>query len=435
MRHNPIRACVTLLLFPGLAASALACGDAGVVEVVQDGGETDPLEPGIEVHATLTPLTAQALAPLGWSGGVPGVTLKYSRIDNGVYLWTTVTTDAQGRFFVGELEPGDYWFSGERVLSASEAAGLPASQETAGVLGGAPSRIRVQADIRTLVEIPLSLDDPGTLVISEVQMNIPEPWDVGGTYLGGGYLELHNSSESVVYLDGMLLGMAYDWILEADHHPCATTQGIRTDSTTLWADVLWRFPGAGGEYSVGPGETVLIAASATDHRDVHSSLTDLRDADFELQNLFSGGADNPGVPNLDEVGPTLLMRFGFSRHKVFWYLATPLGDLGALPSMVDPGGSDRTYVGMPADRILDVAMIVTDNSGNALSLWYGKCDRGVAARFDRVPGGYFTAAEKTMTSQRRVVTTLEGRRVLLDTNTSGVDFVLLPQSPGWIPGG
>lgn len=422
----------TLLLSLGIAVTALGCGDTGVVEVEPE-AEPDTLAPGLELQVVLTPQTAQTLAPLGWSKGVPGVTISYSRVDNGRYVWTRITTDEEGSVFLGALEPGDYWFAAERALTANEVEALPATLEAVGVLAGAPPRIRVAAGERTPVEVRLHLDEPGTLVISEVQMNTPESWETGGLYRGGGYMELYNNSEDVVYLDGMILGMAYDWILEADHHPCAATRAIRTDSTTLWADVLWRFPGSGADYPVGPGETVLIAASATDHRDVHPSLVDLREADFELQGLLEGGADNPGVPNLEEIGPTLQMRFGFRRHKAFWYLAAPVGNIAALPSTPDPGEGGRQYLGIPAELVLDVAMLMTDNSGSSTAARYGKCDRGVAPVFDQLPGGFFDASQETITPQRRVVKTLDGRRVLLDTNTSAVDFVLLPQSPGRIP--
>lgn len=269
-------------------------------------------------------------------------------------------------------------------------------------------------------------------------MASPPPWETGGTYHGSKFFELYNNGGQTAYLDGMLLAHAYAFWRELGsfgHHRCSVTEPMRSDAEGVWTDVIWQFPGSGSDHPVAPGETVLIAVAAADHTGVHSTTLDLSNADFELDPA-AAGADNPAAPNLGNVGPRLggtIVGWGLNGGEAFYVLASPV-DVAGLPLRRDPGtDKDWRFRRIPADRILDVAVIWWDTSEAEVSIT-PPCKDPVHPSFDRLPGGYLRsgAVEPTLSASRRTVELRGGGSALLDTNTSKVDFYRSERTPGWI---
>jgi len=263
-----------------------------------------------------------------------------------------------------------------------------------------------------------------------------------GGYQGSMYVELYNNSEAVVHLDGMLLGQFYHWFKDLSHnhhHGCAETESMRVDPEGLWAANFFRFPGSGSEHPVAPGQVVLIAVSAADHRGVHPELLDLSHADFEFRpEDWFGSPENHAVPNMIDVGPQpVLARYLNGSTNIFWFLAESV-DLESLPRMRDPGAGAGAfqfdYARIPRERVLDAAAIWRDQTGVfAPGGGVPLCNHAVHPVFDAVPGGFVHHSEYTISAQRRTVLTRDGRTVLLDTNVSAFDFTRGERTPGWIP--
>ncbi|MFA4838380.1 MAG: DUF4876 domain-containing protein [Candidatus Neomarinimicrobiota bacterium] len=99
------------------------------------------------------------------------------------------------------------------------------------------------------------------------------------------YVELYNSSEEVKYLDGMIICRVYHML----------------DRVTY----AFQFPGVpltGREYPVQPGEFVVVATDAYDHRQTIPKSIDLSNADWEFVNAADAGDyDNLLVPNLKNI--------------------------------------------------------------------------------------------------------------------------------------
>ncbi|MEA3391628.1 MAG: DUF4876 domain-containing protein [Candidatus Marinimicrobia bacterium] len=104
------------------------------------------------------------------------------------------------------------------------------------------------------------------------------------------FFELYNGMSETVYLDGMIF--------------------LRLSGTPLFADTLsvtyiYQFPGqalTGREYPVEPGTFVVLAGNAFDHNligPIAGKTVDLSHADWEFyNNIESAAYDNPNVPNI-----------------------------------------------------------------------------------------------------------------------------------------
>lgn len=367
-------------------------------------------------------------AGLGWETGVSGAEVHLLR--SGTAEWETATADADGEVVFDRLLPGLYRLYAERRLSAQEAQSL-----------GLP--VRAFADGGTFmvpraastVTLHLREDRSDGLLISEINGALPPPWE-SGSYGDGLYFEVYNPTGSVRFLDGMLFASAYHLgFNDFSSRPCEVTQSVRADPSGLHTTQVLEFPGAGSDFPIFPGEVKLVAQGAIDHRPVHPWLFDLRGADFEI--IGQGGADNPAVPNLREVGQTPFILRGtispLARGRTILFLAEPT-DVGSLPiSFRDHTG--RGYVKIPAERIVEAVAFQ--------ALWPERdrevppCEPMTATRFDRYEFARLEIGlgveQVNLAYQRLLLRSGPVGPVLQNTNTSAADFVLGPHTPGRVP--
>jgi len=378
----------------------------------------------VEVHVVLAvPALADSLA---WPEGVPNALVHHTPTAQQRYRWTSARADTMG----GALFPidhlGVHWLAAE-VLGPDTMSG------PAVFAGGSDVMVTTGAGaVRASVQ--LHAPTTGTLVISEVFLQEPPIWEVS-TKGETKYVELYNNSDRIFHLDGMIVGKAYHPWFDTSaygHHSCVATAPWRLATDALWADAIWQFPGSGAEHPVGPGETVLIAVSATDNRVRHPTFQDLRHADFEF--MLPDLADNPAVPNMEYEGTRRALDNDFLLNNAFWFLAERL-DVASLPLAPDPAASAYVWNwrAVPAPRVIDAVVIWFDMT-NAYTQYRSTtslCQPAVNPLWDRLPGGFLTDEELTASAQRRVLPGTDGTR-LLDTNTSFVDFEVRERTPGWV---
>jgi len=288
-----------------------------------------------------------------------------------------------------------------------------------------------QADSRTLRLAP---DQRGSLVISE-NYGTAQSFTITGTdWQYQYYLEVYNNSDTTIYLDGKILGMAYrHGSTTSSYWTCEYTERFRNDRAGVWARWFHRFPGSGTEYPLAPGEIAVVAVDAIDHSQIYPAFPDLSDADFEL--LGPADVDNPSVPNMPEAGlESWFFGHGLLPTSDLYFLAEPV-DVETLPRVWDEGGRvPREYVRFPRDAVLDVIAIDANNA-----YWEQlapPCDEEVHRNFDRLPGGFIEHGPDFEYSVQRVVidTTPDGRAILQDTNTSAVDLIRALYTVGTLPG-
>lgn len=419
---------VAILLLAGLGCEAAA------PELVAPGGLGAEHET-VVVEARVRPADSALARELGWTGGVPGVEVRYR--EHGTGEWREGRTDSTGRLVLEGLPPALWHVYGGRLLEEAEAERLGGVRRAFG--DGLYTRAGGgSAGDTTRLTLELAANRPKGLVISEFATGIVTVLqaDVGGRRQAH-YLEIYNNADRTIYLDGKLLADGtFLGFFPTTVSKCADSRAVRTDSTGLVTRKALRFPGSGTDHPIEPGEAVVIAGAALDHTKVHPGYPDLSDADFEV----AGGvaADNARVPNMESAGLEGFRPRDLSAPDNLWFLAEPT-DLRSRP-IVYRDHLGQGYVRVPAERILDAVGAWYWWPENERDQFGEPCKPFIHRRFER----YFThhpshsvfGTEFTSRSslQRRILRREGGRAVLLNTNTSAVDFFFgQPRSPGWVP--
>jgi hypothetical protein len=420
---RPAATAPALLLVLALISTGCERGDVILFPAEQSGTGGSSLT----LHVTVDPQEADST--FGWADGVPDASVTITRVLDYLSIDRfTGRTDTEGKIRFADVLPGRYW------VSASVDGGAAGSVYAGG------TKVEVTGEVEA--HVILRGDRPGTLVFSELALEEPPGWLTNGLwYHYHKFIELYNNSGGTVYLDGMLLGKMYLYwwdFSDYGHHSCTETEPLRNDPDGIWTNQFLQFPGSGSDHPVPPGQTVVIAVSAADHRAIHPSMTDLSDADFETLSPRFGGefalGDNPFAPNLLDVGLYQFLSTEWLVSFPGWFLAMPT-DPGTLPRRTDPGGGTRDVIRMPASAVIDAVVIWSDRSDSytTTSVPWRQCRDPVHESFYTIPGGFFNNKDYHISAQRRVTRTADGRRILLRTGVGPVDFVMQPATPGRLP--
>ena len=411
------------LIFTGLVlVTACYSGDGRLLEPGDSSNQSGDVK---KKGLTLTVVTDSALAAaLGWESNVVAGAEVIVQRGSDPKDRDTVWTDESGVVRLDKLLSGRYKVWGRRGLSENERRLAVAAGHDVWALGNGYSTM-----VPTEGLFPLFPDDPGSLVISEIEL-AGKRITGAGPYKFAGYIELYNNSDTTIYLDGKVIGQFRSHSIETENIPCAEAAWHSTDPDGLWIIMLAEFPGSGRDHPLLPGETVLVAVDAIDHSPLHPGAIDLSHADFE----FYGPADvdNPAVPNMVDVG---------LRHHPLGHgldlgepvVAEPV-DVGSLPRGRTESGLEMARI--PGEKILDVATLRPDFDLAAI-MGYSECELLIHPNFDRLEGRLKYSSDESVWNlaiHRRVVgVRSDGRLVLQHTRTTAVDFLVAARSPGVIP--
>ena len=365
------------------------------------------------------PEDLETATALGWQDGIPGLSVTVTPSDSSSAPWEA-TASASGTLTLRDLAAGDYIVAASRWLTEPERVQLPAgddavgfaSKRTIGIGGSASARVEVPASRRK------------SLVISEWAFNVHG-------YQYGGFLELYNNADTTVYLDGILVARGFELAYDYPNFPCAQYASVTNDPAGVWTRMIQKFPGTGRDYPLPPGQTIVVATDAIDHREVHREGVDLRSAHFEF--IGQPDVDNPAVPNMIDAGLVNL------DHGLYW---APLAAVVvvALPADIQslhrgrPGPQSSTdWVRLPRVGILDVLWI----RSNYAAAPYPECPRLVHSNFDR-EGAAMRGTDELVevdfsVSRRSLPDLIKGRKVLQHTRTANADFVRTVRKPDTVP--
>ncbi|MGD9898713.1 MAG: DUF4876 domain-containing protein [Calditrichaceae bacterium] len=207
------------------------------------------------------------------------------------------------------------------------------------------------------------------------------------------YVELYNTSQDTVYLDGMIVCRAR----QAEHPEMETidfVQGV----------YLFQFPGeplTGREYPVIPGQFVVLAQDALDHSKYITNAVDLSGADWEFFDPYGADINNP-APNINNILPDRTSDFmiNVSHNAVIltdgsdWYYGDSYEN------------SDKQYIHIPISTVIDAVEYSSSDEST----------KEVTTRLDAGFAGIGTLKYSGKSTERR----LPG----FDTNNSTLDFVL-----------
>ncbi len=357
---------------------------------------------------------------LGWAPGtgVPGALLRVRR-DESDATSSGVANPAGSLAFPG-LPAALYWIAVEKDLTSTN-AGPEAPLVIAGGLRGRARR----GDV---LPVEMRPHEAGSLVISEFHYHDP-PFAVTGdddSYDFHYYVELFNNADTTVYLDGKILGGAFQVDIDIASWPCTETSTWRDDPRGVWAQSFQRFPGGGKDYPVRPGGVVVVAEQAIDHSAIYPGLPDLSHADFQFS--WPGRAMNPAVPTmLPAALRTATGRImGIGSHVPF------IADVPDIASLERDFNLQLEFALFPRESLLDVAQLTRDSKQRARD--YRLCGNMVAPVIDALTSfampsrlhadGHLLSAHRRMSP--------DGRR-LQRTGVSAVDWKMGPRSPGRVP--
>jgi len=266
-----------------------------------------------------------------------------------------------------------------------------------------------------------------SLVISEFFNNYTHPTG-NEPYFAGAYVELHNNTDTTIYVDGMILARALSPPIDTPNFPCSLYFLHSQDPGGVWVRSMGRLPGDGRDYAVLSGSRIVVATDAIDHSAIAPGGPDLRGASFEM--IGMADVDNPAVPNVSDItvsGPT-------GPHGIDWPEGSPVTVL-ILPlntASLERGRSQESgydYVRVPRDKVLDLISFHT-----TYVAVYPNCQSMVHTNFDRAMAFLFLGDEYSLSGQRKTAVTLpDGRKVLQHSRNSDADFVAAPRSPGVLP--
>jgi len=355
---------------------------------------------------------------LGWSpgAGVPGATVRIRR-DEEVEV-RSYATDEEGSLELTDLPAARYWVWVERRFDPP-AEGAPA------VLAGG-RLLRLKRGSAEVIEV--RGQERGSLVISEFYYHDPDAaiLDYNVAYEFQMYVELRNDADTVIYLDGKILGKGFTYFQESPAWPCSETAPWRNEPRGLWAQSFQRFPGSGGEHPLPPGGVVVIAEQAIDHSAIYAGLPDLSGADFQF--YWEDRAMNPAVPTMLpialRVNPTGLI-MGYLSYAPF--VAEEL-DVEGLARTNNLQGDFALF---PRERILDLAQLATEYyTQPRFPLCGNFVDRSLdALTAFTTPYEVYHPGAHLLAAHRKV---LPGG-TLQRTGVSAADWEIRERSPGRVP--
>lgn len=370
-------------------------------------------------------------ASLGWSAGVPGATVTISRVGSSAAP-ASAQTDLTGAVQFRDLLPGTYNLSVVRILSSDEAARLSGANADVNAFGGG-AQAAVVAPSKS-VTLTASAGRRGSLVISELYNATPRLAS-GGYYFTGGYIELYNNADTVIYLDGKVIGRGQAWARQfPSPRSCSDMARWRIDPAGIWSRFFYQFPGSGRTYPLLPGRATVVATDAIDHSKILAGLQNLSRAPFEF--IGPSDVDNPLSANMLVIGPsdwpsTIGHGLVFDAIDLAVFVADSL-DPASLARDQLPVNSPE-YARIPTSKLLDV---FTTNLVPAVeaTIGYPLCPEIVNTSIDRQYASLIDEENVANSMHRRVLGSLpDGRTLLLRTRTSAKDFVSRLPSPRQVP--
>lgn len=374
------------------------------------GGGCDDF-PGIESKPNLTEREVTFRIILKDNSGLMNILFGSDKVrgaqinlkSNLLGLEYNLTTDSNGLVSITGIISDKYIITANRVMTPDEmqiVSGTPASNIK---LINRTKRI-IELNASSNQEIIIEMDmvaGTSPLVMSEIYACGPPG---AGLYYHDKYVEIFNQSDSTLYLDGLIIAVVYVYAPTWTHY--------RDDPEYVHSKNIWYFPGNGTDYPIQPGQFILCAEDAIDHRINAPNSVDLSQSDFEFYKDDAPDIDNPAIPNM--------IRF-YQPSGTDWLIA---GETGALVLAKCPIDSIKPFDDqflIPYKTILDGVEYMSDPTRLDRKILNESIDAGAT-------GGIQFYTGKSM---ERILISDIGRKILKDENNSSVDFMIIsPPSPG-----
>ncbi|WP_343307488.1 DUF4876 domain-containing protein [Chitinophaga niabensis] len=367
-------------------------------------------------------------------------------------------TNAQGEAVFQSIAPGNY--SATVTLSFTAAnytqiTGIPVTQD----VQFNSSKTGTAITQNTSFEMVLSSGRIGNLVIK--QLYYAGSHTSRGASFRDQFVEIYNNSNEVIYMDSLYIGngqanntklsaggVPFDWSKSID---MPTNIGNPTKDY-VYARYLFMIPGTGKQYPLNPGESMVLAQTGINHGQIYNdqngdqisiidpTLTvDLSNAAFETNLVEYNRAqatdptkfkpyrydlDNPAVKNMEVVYAGTYNDWVFDatgREDLFIFKTNEdprkwksYPDPEVLPGDLKP--DTKHFPQIPARYILDAMEIIHAVPASRIPK---RLQDALDAAGVSVTGGQYSSQSLV----RKTLKTVNGRRILQDTNNSANDFV------------
>jgi len=347
-----------------------------------------------------------------------------SSVTDEKFLFTNVTTQQSEEFTTAAsitLLPGlyDLSYSATTELHDGIKADISASERSITVKESATIVLNAFVNVAT--------DD---LIISEIYFSgclTPSAYQ----YSGDNYVKLYNNTDHVIYADHIAFFETTFMSVQKYEY----TPDIRGNAVAV--DAVYVIPGAGTDYPIEPGQTLLIADNAMNHCELNPNSIDLSHAAFEWYDESMNPAftdiDNPTVTNLDKWFCSSNTMFALHNRGYKSYGIARIPDEYDIDRYISELAYSYTYkisvpagvfeipgdtYSMPNEWVIDMvnlsigqlfAWTVTDPS---LDMGWTHC-----GAIDMDPDRYFHSVRR-----KYLTTAADDRIILKDTNNSTDDF-------------
>ncbi|MCZ4245674.1 DUF4876 domain-containing protein [Pedobacter punctiformis] len=395
------------------------------------------------------------LANSGYTFPVANITVRIKSLISGRYL--SLTTNDKGTGTFSDLPAGRYDVDVSYTISASDYTAITGIITTKPVIFNAAEKNKlINKDNQAELILNLKSGTIGTWLIKQVYYAGSDR-TLGALYRDQ-FIEIYNNTDQIMYADSLYISEIwgrqsttntnynfqangqYDW--SKSLNMIITNGDPNTDF--VYAKTLFMIPGNGKTYPVKPGESIILAQTALNHKSPFTGTdgqtisvrnpeltVDLSKADFEayygsfLPKPLDSDIDNPLVPNVEVLsytGTDMILdnpgRTGIAIFKVDGTQNVKNWPMYNEPLKTAPSPTVRKYYQIPSKYIID-AMEIQPNV--ATSRLPKKLGADLDAGFAFVPKGAYTSQSVI----RKTEKTENGRVVLKDTNNSTEDFNFL----------
>ena len=342
-------------------------------------------------------------------------TVTFTNISTSV---TVTATTENGTAVANGLVPGIY----KVTATASTVSGgftytISASENSASIV-----------EEGTQITLKVAASKESALVFKEIYYSGCSFTDTTGTsadYFRDQYYEIYNNSDQTVYADSLCIAETRYAYYDFSY---MLTWDIANPEKYVFCSIIWQIPGTGKDYPVKPGESIVIAQWATNHKarklTNDGSPVDLSGAEFEAitksSTLWNGIVitDGPAVNMVKTVNsdgydmPQWLTPVSGGAYVIFKPSSVLKNSDFITASNATWSNTGRE---IPLTDILDGVQAVGDATrATTLGL-----PSSVDAGYIFLPNGTYTGQS---ISRKVASTSTDGRVILQDTNNTTNDF-------------
>lgn len=132
-------------------------------------------------------------------------------------------------------------------------------------------------------------------------------------YNSSRYFKITNNTNKILFADQLIIGQS-EFLTTDDKNPTPYNKNL-----SFAVKGVMVLPGSGNQYPVQPGDFIVIADNAINHKQNTSTAYDLHNADFEFPstNPALGQVDNPSVPNAEVIYTQMTFNMFFLHNRGF----------------------------------------------------------------------------------------------------------------------